>query len=228
MSMFEKAKASPVTTKAAPKKGDKAVFAIAGMEAFAAVKAVEKALKAVSSTLEQGVKAQMAVKFVEIGMKKGSRPDSFKGEEGQGSASCELRCRTSTSVLTVEEQSLLEEHKIPVVTLDTVVETFIINPAYADNSDLLERVSKALEGIEGMPADFILHQSQKKVCADEASMNAVFALKDKAVVAALLPLVSTLAVKPTITSEKAAFDLVVDMLGLNTPPTAKATAKAKA
>ena len=227
MSLFEKAKATPTTTKKVAKKDDKAVYGLEGMEDFAAIKAVEKALKAVSGTIEQSLKSQMAVKFAEMGMKIARRPDNFKGTEGLASASCELRCRSNASVLTVEEQSLLEEHNIPVVTLDTVVETFIINPAYADLTDpankaLLDKVSKALQGVKGLPEDFLQHQSQKKVCADEQSLNADFAIKDPAVVAELLPVVSTLAIKPTIESEKHAFDIVMKMLGLDAPVAKKA------
>ncbi len=230
MSLFAKAKAAPTTTVKAAKKADKVSLALEGMQDYAALKAVEKAIKAVSGTIEQSLKAQMSVHFAQMGMKIGRRPENFEGTEGVATGSCQLKVRTSASVLTVEEQSLLETHKIPVSILDSVTETFIINPAYADttdarNADLMKRVEKALEGVKGLPEDFIQHQSVKKVCADENSLNAVFALKDPAVVAELLPIVATLAIRPTIESEKKAFDLVMDMLGLNAAPTA-ATKKA--
>lgn len=230
MSLFAAAVAAPKAEKKKPAAKTKLEVAIEGMEQFAAFKAVEKAMKAVSGTFEQSIKAQMATLFVKEGMKLGRRPENFEGIEGVASGSCQLKAKSSNQIVTAEELSLLEQHNIPVVTLDTVVETFIINPAYADltnpmNKALLDKVSKALEGVKGLPADFLQHQSEKKVCVDEASMNAVFALKDEDVVAELLPLVATLAIRPTIESEKVAFEIVGKMLGLSDSPTKKVETK---
>ena len=213
MSMFEKAKASPVAApKPKAKKDEKARIAMPGLETYAALVAVGKQIETMSKTMATQIKSRMAIEFQASGMKHRKRPDNFKGFEGIGEASCELRVRSSSSPLTVEEIEMLKEHNIPVREDDVVVETFIINPEYASNSDLLERVSKALEGVKGMPNDFILHQSQKKVCVDETTIDAVFAIEDPKIVAQLFPLVAVLAIKPTVSDEEKAFEKIGDIL----------------
>lgn len=213
MSIFEKAKAASAPAPAPKaKKGEKARIAMPGLETYAALISVGKQIETMSKTMATQIKSRMAVEFQATGMKHRKRPENFKGFEGIGEASCELRCRSSSSPLTVEEIEMLKEHNIPVREDDVVVETYIINPAYAADSAMLEKVAKALEGVKGLPEDFILHQSQKKTCVDETSLDAVFALPDAADVARLFPLVAVLAIKPTVSDEEKAFEKVGDLL----------------
>lgn len=216
MNVFEKAKASTVKATAKPKpRKEKAEISISGLEDYSAVCAVLKSLEALKKTMEVGVKAQCLDNFIDTGMEIKRRPENFKGVEGAAEASCELRLRSSASVLAQEEIDLLAEHNIPVRVDDVVVETFIINPAYAQNPDMLKKVSKALAAVKDLPEDFIQHQSQTKTCADETSIDAVYRLADRDTVATLLPLVTTLATKPKICGEgadKTAFDIVGKLL----------------
>lgn len=195
MSMFANAKAATSETKPAKKKSDKVEVDILGINDIATIDLVIAAMTAVRENLEEAVKTQMHNQFVIDGEKIGRRPNSFRGIDGDASASCELRKRSTRSVLSPEEQALLESNNIPYETIVDVPEAYIINPAYASDTDLLEKVSKVLEGVAGLPADFIQFQPkvERKVASD-ASMDAIF--KNK-VADDLMNVVGTLSLKPT-------------------------------
>lgn len=183
--------------KAAPKsKGkDKVEKQINGLSDLAQIQLAIASLEAMAATLEAGVKDQMHTYFVVTGEATGRRPESFRGIDGVASASCEMRKRSSRSVLTSEEVAMLEKAKIPYSVEIDQKEAYLINPAYAGDAALLAKVSAALEGVEGLPADFIQHQAEKsRNVASDASVEAIFANKKAD---ALLPVVATLALKPT-------------------------------
>lgn len=194
--MFAKAAKIETTKKPAAKKNDRPELAIAGIENLASIDAVMKALTALRATVEESVKGQMAVAFVADGEKIGRKPDSFVGIENGASASCELRKRSTASVLTDDEVALLEAQGITYETVETTKECFVINPAYKDDSKLLEKVSAALEKVKDMPEDFIMMQTgvYKRVVTDE-TVNQVFAKKQAE---DLLSVVGVLAIKPKI------------------------------
>jgi hypothetical protein len=219
--IFAKAAIAPV--KATPaKKSDKVRHAIVGLRNFAAVDEVIKSLTAIKTTIQAEVKQAQLTYFIVEGMRAKRRPANFEGFEGDATASCELRVRSSASVLTPEEQELLTENSISFEQSDKIVETYIINPKYAADQDMLEKVSKALSKVAGLPEDFIQLQSHKVATASEKSIDEVFALTDVAKVTALLPIVTTLATgKAAIKSEDtgAAFKAVTAILN---PPAKKA------
>jgi len=194
--MFAKAATINTTKPAAAKKSDRPEVAIAGIENLASIDAVMKALTALRATVEETVKGQMHDQFVIDGHKIGRKPDSFVGTENGATASCELRKRSTMSVLTDDDVALLEAQGITYETVETTKECFVINPAYKDDSKLLEKVSTALEKVPGMPEDFIMMQTgvYKRVVTDE-TVNQVFA---KGVADDLLGVVGVLAIKPKI------------------------------
>lgn len=198
MALFKNAK----TIKAPATKGRKAeaeTVEIKGMERYAAIKAAIDTLTALAGVEEAAIKALMATRFVQQGCapEKQCRPDNFKGIEGTAEGSCQLKIRSTASVLSEDEQKLLAQHEIPFERVIKTQEAFLINPAYTNNMALLAKVEEALEGVE-LPEDFLMKQEEVSVpVVTEESMNAVFK-KDSATAEILLPVVTTMAIRPKI------------------------------
>ena len=195
--MFDNAK----KTEAKPAKGKKSKgreVTVKGLNELASIKAVLAALEGLAITTEAQIKAQMAEEFVAEGCAIKRRPENFKGVDVGATASCQIRKRSSRSVLTQGEVELLEANGVTYETIDDVEDTFVINPAYASDSDLLGKISAKLETIKGLPEDFIQHQEGKsrRVASDD-SIQEIFTLDPK-VTSELLGVVSTLAIRPKL------------------------------
>lgn len=208
--------ASAKVIEAKPSKGKKKVeetVPMEGLELFASLNAVKKNVEAQIAVVEAGLKGNMMAMFVEEGMRKGSKPEAFKAAENTSTGSMQFKCRVSTSGLSEEEQELLAEYEIPTDENVARQECFIINPAYTCDMELLAKVEEALSGL-GLPADFIQKQEKvaKTIVTDE-SINAVCKLKDKGAVAALMPVVSTLAIRATLGKGVNPFEVVEAALG---------------
>lgn len=189
MSIFSNAKS---VKKVSAKKTEKERIAVSGLENYAVVDKVVKAFSALQKTLGEEVKEDMCDTFAGMGKQIKKRPENFTGFEGDHvTASCELRCRPSTSALTEEEVDLLSAANVP---FGEVPETYVINPAYSNDAALLAKVAKALESVKGLPEDFILKQDGKKIATAE-SVEAVFA---KGLAESLLPVVAVPAIKPVV------------------------------
>jgi len=212
--LFARAKTAP--TKVAPKakKSDKVEHNIAGILDLATIDALMETLAATKASLTSQIKSQMKAQFVEDGEAAGKRPNNFRGVEGTASASCELKKRSTASVLSDEEVALLEGANIPYEKAITVQEAFLFNPAYATNTELMGRVSKALEKVAGLPGDFIQYQAEvSKNIATEASLDAVF---KTGVAEDLLDVVGVLSLKPAASTAdiKDVLARVVELLGV--------------
>lgn len=189
-----------------------------GLELYASLCAVKKNVEAQISVVRTGIDEIAMERFIAEGIRTGSNPESYKGSEGQATASIQLRCRSSASGLSEEEQTILEENNIPLDRNVAREETFIIKPEYADlsneeNAERFAKIEKALEGL-GLPADFFMRQTAvEKVIATDESINAVFKLKDADKVAALLPLVTCQAMRPSLNANANPFEIVEAALG---------------
>lgn len=194
MSMFAKAKEIPVAPKAA-KKNAKEEIPVTGLANYAIIDKVVKGFTALQKTLGEGVKDEIVSTFVSMGGQFKKRPDNFRGTDGVASASCEIRKRASTSPLTPEETDLLDKNGVPYEEVTLQEDCYVINAAYFADQAMLEKVSKALEAVKGLPDDFIMRQTaiKKKVVTDE-SIETVFA---KGLAASLLDVVCVPAIKPT-------------------------------
>jgi len=198
------------------KKSDRPEVSIADLEDFAALDAAIKSMTALKAILEGNIKASMKVHFVEAGCETKSRPVNFRGIDGNASASCELRARSSASTLSAEEQELLTKFNIPMRTDTVVAETLVINPAYLGNADLLAKVQKALNGVKDIPDDFILKQDGvSKTVVDGDALEVLFAKGDEDIAAVLLPVVGTLAIKPVLADSALAYGIVSKLLAAN-------------
>lgn len=179
------------------KKAKKVQAHIDGLEMYALLDATEKSIKTLKETYRSVVDPQVTDEFVATGMLIKRQPDNFEGTDGAATASCEIRKRSSASGLDAAELAACKEHGISTERAVSTPEAFIFNPAYMNDSALMERISKAISGIKGIPADLILKQEETfKNVTTEKSIDEVFALGDEKLVRQLLPIVSTPALKP--------------------------------
>ncbi len=198
--MFDNAKKTEAKPAKKGKGKQKRQVQVKGLTQLASIKAVLAALEGMAKTTEAEIKAQMSAQFVKEGCAIGRRPENFEGVDVGSTASCQIRKRSSRSVLTEGEVELLEANAITYETIDDVEDTFVINPAYAGDSDLLGKVSKKLEGIKGLPEDFIQHQEGKsRRVATDASVEQIFTLPAEDA-SELLDVVTTLAIRPKLDS----------------------------
>ncbi|CAM6055321.1 unnamed protein product [Sphagnum tenellum] len=211
--VFTNAPAAPAPKKSA-KKADKATVPVVALEEFGSISAVIKTLKTMLDTIETEVKTGMKEHFVKEGQKSKKRPENFKGVDGFVTASCELRARSSASHLSGAEQELLEKYKIPTETVKSQEETFIVNPAYANDGALLQKVGDAIGKIKDLPADFILKQEAvSKVIVADTALDFLFANQtDTNVLSTLVSIVGTLAIKPTVGDMAEALEIVEGVL----------------
>ena len=227
MSLFKNAKKIEAEVKTSAKKDDKAKIALTGLESYAAVDTVMKGFKSLMETIGGTVKDDMNSIFVGIGKQLKARPDNFRGIDGKASASCEIRNRASSSPLSDEEVVLLTKNEIPVGTIEVKPSAYIINPAYFNDSALLEKVSKALEKyVKDLPSDFILLQErvEKKIVTDE-TVDAVF---EKGLAELLLSVVTVPAIKPTFNGTLVeALEAAKSLAGLVDAEAEQAAAEAK-
>jgi len=210
--VFTTAKPAPSAAKA--KKGDdKVKIEIVGLEDYAVIDAAIKALETLKRTVRAEIDLAAKAHFIETGVALKKRPENFKGFEGISEASCELKARASTSPLSEDEQKLMEVAKLPMTTIRTVEETFIINPKYLNDGKMLERVGTAIGKLKDVPEDFIQKQEEvSKVVVAEGALDALFAKADKEVATQLLLVCGVLAVKPKVSDTKAALAMVQDIL----------------
>lgn len=216
MGMIKNAKknATKAETKTAAKKNAKRQVELEGLEGVAALDLVIKQLTALKDTLGGEVKAEMKKEFVDEGMTHSLRPKNFEGVEGDATASCELRMRSSRSKLTASDIKELEAAGVALETKVTKEETLAINKKYLNDQALLEKVDAACEQIDDLPEDFIVcHEEVSQKVVNEQTLNTLFSLEDKKQVAALFDMVTTLAIKPKMTNEDLAKTLVNEMIG---------------
>lgn len=194
--LFAKAKTVAAPKTAAAKK-TKEEIALDGIQQLAELKAMAASIEAVMSSLEGEIKEAGFEKFLEMDTK--VRPESFKGVDGYGTCSVEMRKRGTNSTLNADEIEVLE--KLGLTPFEQVVtaEMFGINPAYAGNEVLMNKVSKALEKI--VPEDFIVLQEGKtKLVVDEKLLDAAFKLEGEGRTDALR-ICTTMALKPRLNAD---------------------------
>lgn len=216
MALFANAKT--LSAPKAKKVSEVSQYVIAGLSRFAALTAAIKSLGALAEVEETNVKAKMIDQFVASGMARNSKPDNFEGVEELASASCQLKIRSSASVLSDEDVAILKKENIPYNEHTKQEEAFLINPKYTNDMELLSRVEEALANV-ALPEDFLLKQEKISVnVASPKSIDAIFALKNEEKIRALLPLVTTLAIKPKIEGN---FWAILDDITAETAETAE-------
>lgn len=225
--MFSTATALKPTAKTAKAKKERVQVAIAGMQDIAVLDAMIKAATAMKTTLEANVKADGFTRLYNTAIETGAKPESFEALDRDSMASVQLRKRGTNSALNDDEVAALQsvgvEPHIEVVTPGL----FAINPEHASNSKLLEQVEKALSKIAGLPANFIVQQAEvtKKVVSEEMLLEAIRTKKSAAVV----EIMTTMALKPTLTDGYAMANLMADAAEIMFPKAkTKVASKTKA
>jgi len=195
--LFEQAKKT--STVKSTKKPAKQEISMDQLEQLAELDYLIKTMTAMQKTIAADVKTDMHDVFLNAGMSQGRRPENYTGIDGNAIASCELRKRSTRSMLTETEIELLNKHDIPTQTAVSVAEAYVINPDYSKDSKLLKRVSKAISGVKNVPEDFIQLQEEVSatVVSDDA-MHDIFKIKDHDSVQELLSIVGVMAIKPKL------------------------------
>lgn len=171
------------------------IIHIDGIEELAILKEKVKEYEGKISVLEDKVKSQSKEIFISQGEKTHKRPDNFQGVDGRATASCQLRKRSTTSVLTDVEVATLKEANIPFETITDVEETFVINSIFAKDQKVLARVAKALKELN-LDKDFILKQlGQTRNVVSEESLDVAF---QRGIFRKVADILTTIAVKTNL------------------------------
>lgn len=170
MNMFAKASKVAAKPTAAAKKTKQEIL-IPGIQKLAEMHALQASLKAAMDTLAGEIKEQGFGEF--LTMEGSIRPESFKGIDGQASCSVEMRKRGTNSALNEDEVAELEKLGLQPFTQVVTTEMYGINPLFAGDEELMNKVSKALEKI--VPEGFIiLQEGVSKKVVDDAMCDAAF------------------------------------------------------
>lgn len=189
----------------APKGGRKAAakpsVEMPGMRRLAAIRAAIDSLKAMAAIEEASIKGAVSAKFIKDGCEIQDRPQNFDGVDGTASGNCQLKIRSTASILSEEEIETLTKAGLTTRSIVTTEEAFMINPDHAENMELLQRIEEALETVKGIPTDFFIKQEKVEVqVASEEAFKAVFKKKAEEV-STLLPIMTTIAIKTVLTED---------------------------
>lgn len=197
MSLFAKAKAVTAKPTAAAKK-TKQEIQMSGIQQLAEMHAMMASLKAASDTLAADLKEAGFAEF--LNMSGSVRPESFKGVDGFATCSVEMRKRGTNSALNEDEVAVLEKLGLKPFTQVVTTEMYGINPEYAGNEALMNKVSKALEKI--VPEDFfVLQEGVSKQVVDDALCDAAFKLPAGEDRTAAVRIATTMALKPKLNAD---------------------------
>lgn len=169
---------------------------------LAKINALLKSLESLRDEICSEAKLELTDYFATLD----KRPASFDIEDTNCKANVQLRRRSSASALSDEEIEVLKKHKVSVEKKVKQEESFTISQKYAKDKRLLAKVSKALSGI--VPEDFIEYREEQSVLiASDDSLDAIFRMEAKDA-RALLPVVSTLAIKTTFEDLDAIMEII--------------------
>lgn len=215
--LFAGAKAADKVGGAAPKGGSKnpTYEMNQDIETHAAISFLSKSMESLEIFFKERVNLQaLNTHFIPKILATHTRPENCKGTHGKATTSLELRVRGANSPLSDMEAALLTRHKIAtkeIVVRPAIPERYFLNPellspetmkaieaALSKSKDL----EKALEAQGKDLGDLLMLQPEEpkvtKTVADETALDQVCQLKEEAILRALLPIVSTQAVKPTL------------------------------
>lgn len=174
------------------KKAEKEVIEIQNLAHLAEIDAAIKALSALKESYEHGVKERALDHFASFA-KKPENCDGVDPDDSTATASVQLRKRASNSPLKDSEVEYLATLGITPDVNVVIPKMFCINPAFAADMNLLEKVSAALDGI--VPEGFIVVQEEvsKNISSDRV-IDEAYAAKDKEAIR----IATTIAIKPKV------------------------------
>lgn len=165
--------------KAKKNKKDKREVAIGEqLDTSAAIDALVTSLSSMKETIDEEIKEKMAEEFVKEAIYTHRKPESFRGTGTESSASCEIRKRSTRSLLREEELKVLQMHGIKTETKvikEAVPEQYIINPKAFAEPKLLQQISKKLAGMTTEDGEGIvmLQEAQPAVESEVVGANAI-------------------------------------------------------
>lgn len=191
--LFKKA-APTAEPKKATKKSTKKEFVLDGLETLSQLDYVIKAATGIKASVEGPIKTAAMDIFMEEAKANSKRPDNFTGYERTATASVEMRKRATSSALSAAEIEMLAKFGITLEQVITTQKLFGVNPKYAEDESLLEKVSKAIEGI--VPDDFfVIQEEQSKMVVSDKALDEAFSKKAPREVIETL---TTMALKPKL------------------------------
>ena len=193
------------------KKGKKEeVFIGESLDTYSAIDTLIKTLTGIKDVYRNQVLEVMTDQFVTETLSTKTKPENFKGLGDQSEASCELRKRSSASVLSDAEVTLLSKYNIStetVVTTPAQEEKFFFNPKLVANPKLANKISKALSEIpELQNIDVILREAPKEevsvqVVADKSFYDAAANINNAEALKHVFGIIATVAIKPKMTTD---------------------------
>ena len=224
--------ATPVVTASKKSASAKPADTIEGWETLCAIRACYDALEALLDLHKQQVTVGATGMLIEHGCQRRGKPESLRLVDGDAAGSAYVGKKAVASPLTADDLTLLAEYvPVPpggeierddageVVNVPGFTETreirpgyLAVNPVYAGDEVLLQRIDKAVSGIKGVPEDFIVQIPAEVRCvvSDEAT-NSVFRLKAE-VAAKVLPLIGRVTLKPVFKDIERAWAIVRPLL----------------
>lgn len=186
-------KTAPVVQAPEKVKKSKAIEVnLEGLQDYAELDSLIKNL----TTMQKTLGGELHDKMYSIFKAGKTRPENFTGIDGIASASCQMKTRSSASPLTPEERQALDADEIPYDKEEVVPQRFIVNPRYMGDEALLEKISKAISKVPGLPEDFIQMQaSSEKFVVTDATIDAIY---EKKLTDKFLKMTTTPAIRPTL------------------------------
>ena len=168
----------------------------ADLTAFAACSSLIKTLKLTAEVYEAKVKERMSNIFTTLGLEAGSRPANYTGISDFATASCQLKARSSSSSLNVEDADYLRSKGMTVAEVVVDEGGQFLNPAILSNPALFTKLQAALSLIDCGSEELVLTKPRTvKYVVSEESLSQVFTLAAEEA-AKVLPMVSSLAIVP--------------------------------
>lgn len=227
--MFAKPKTVQTIAPTATKKTkESAADQVAGFEEVAAIDACIKALDGLKKLKAGILQSKLRAQLVAEGLRTKGKPESRKLAEGLATGAYYLRKRDTRSPLSGEELDLLStvgktvcDDSGAIVEIEGYTTTvpvqpamLAVNPAYAEDTSLLEKLDEAVKQAKiKLPDDFIIQQPAvvKIVVADEAIEN-LFRRSKADQVEACLDMLASITTRPVFPDLQKAWEIVQPLL----------------
>ena len=172
---------------------------IQGVELLAHLETLINEFESMKKGVKADIEAEATSRYVKLGMQIQGQPKNMVVEENATKASYQVKKRSASSQLSQAEIATLDQHGISHTTKVVKANTFIVNPDYIKDQNLLATLANKVAEIEDVPDDFIISQEEvSKEVTTPTSLNEVFSkYRDDKTAMELLSIVSTNAVRVT-------------------------------
>jgi hypothetical protein len=176
-SIFTEAKvvAAPVEKEKKDKNEKREVNLGESLDIVAAISALTDTLESIKKTLDSQLKDQMTAEFVEEAIKTQRKPESFRGVGSVSSVSCEIRKRSSRSVLKPEEVVILNRLGIKTekkVTKEAIQEHYFFNSKAFDDPKLVQEISDRLDGLTTADGEGLMMKQEGRAAVESDVVDA--------------------------------------------------------